>query len=422
LWPIVFALLAQTAFALIFFGRYYIASALEAVRLFPAYVELFRSPVVRWSIASIFSFIGAAVTTILIGLVFVPVATFVSARRTGRASLATNLQRHYVPAAAALFSALGLAYVWGIAIDLTLRSTGVIAFLVQKMVPILDQTAKEKPEVATLIESIGRESLASMVWLEFFLVPGVIVALWWALRIAFDSSWARAFVSLAVAGLATLSIQSLFGNLFGAVAGAVILALMSFVVLRAYFLNTVERQRVTLHFVETVRAADAAPHDAHAQAELGRLLMERGELGPARERFERAIEHHPQDWSAQFHLGRIARREGRWAEAIAYFEPVVANEFDHSQYEIWREVGGTYLGAGQYGDAAEALEKFLDHRPHDAEGWCLLGQAQAGLGNQIEAAAAMHACVTAVEGLPEPDEQARGWRLQAENYLRSVGR
>jgi tetratricopeptide (TPR) repeat protein len=299
----------------------------------------------------------------------------------------------------------------------------VIGTLVQKMIPVLEQSAKEQPQMAAMVESMGREALASRILLEFFIVPGLIVALWWGVRIAFDASWPRAFLSLVMAGLAALSIQSLFGaGLVSAMVAALMLGLMSFVVLRAYFLTAVERQRTALAFTEAVRAADTSPHDPHAQAELGALLMKRGDLGGARERFERAVDRDPHDWNSRYQLGRLARREGRWADAIGQFGPVVVNSFDHAHYEIWREVGGTYLGAGQFADAVEALEKFLDHRPHDAEGWCLLGQAQAGLGNQIEAAAAMHACVTAVEGLPEPDEHARGWRSRAENYLRSVGR
>lgn len=421
--PLVFAMLAQTVFALVFFGRYYIASAVEAAKVFPTYLELFRSPVLRWTVAGLASLLGAAVTTVLIALVFVPVAIFISARRGAGASLSTNLQRHYVSAAAASFAGLGLAYSWGLLVDLLLRTTGVIASLVHQVLPVLDQMAKEKQEVAALAESIGREAFASMIWLEFFLVPGIIVALWWALRIAFDSSWGRAFLALLVAGLAALSIQSLFGSgLASALAGAVILGLMSFVVLRAYFLNALERQRRSLLFAEAVKKANASPYDAQAQADLGHLLWERGELAPAAERFRRAVAQSPEDWGSHFQLGRIARREGRWADAIAYFEPVVENDFAHSRYDIWREVGGTYVGAGQFADAIPALEKFLDHRPHDAEGWCLLGQAQAGLGNAVEAAAAMHACVAAVEALLEPDDRARDWQSQAESYLKSVGR
>jgi hypothetical protein len=136
--PIIFALLAQIAFALTFFGRYYIAAAVEAARVFPSYLDLFRNPAARWAVAVMASIIGAAVNTVLVGLVFVPVATFLSGRRTGDRTFSTSLQRHYVPTAAAVFSAFGLAYVWGTGVDLILRATGVIGKLVHKMTPVLD--------------------------------------------------------------------------------------------------------------------------------------------------------------------------------------------------------------------------------------------------------------------------------------------
>lgn len=420
--PILFALLTQTAFGLIFFGHYYIAAALQVARIFPPDLGIFRSSTARWAVAATASFVFAAVTTVLIGLVFIPVATFISTLRTGSVSLSASLQRHYIPVAAAIFSALGLGQLWGLLVALVLRATGAIGVLVRKILPLVEQSAKDQPQIKSMVESIGAEAFASKVWFDFIAVVAVMVALWWALRIGFNSSWARAFLALVVAGLATLSMETLFGGVVNSLVGGIILTLMSFLVLRAYFLNTVERQQLVLRFAAARREADSNPHDPQAQAEFGKLLMERGDLAGARGRFQRAVESDAEDWSAHFHLGRVARREGRWADAIAHFVPVVTNEFDHSQYEVWREVGGTYLGAGQFADAVDALEKFLDHRPHDAEGWYLLGHAQAGVGNRIEAAAAMHACITAVEGLVEPDEIARGWRTEAENYLRTVGR
>ena len=40
----------------------------------------------------------------------------------------------------------------------------------------------------------------------------------------------------------------------------------------------------------------------------------------------------------------------------------------HSQNEIWREIGNTYFQAAQYEDARAAFERFLSIRQSDAEG------------------------------------------------------
>ena len=92
-------------------------------------------------------------------------------------------------------------------------------------------------------------------------------------------------------------------------------------------------------------------------------------------------------------LGRIARQQERFADAVKNFEQVVARDQTHSQHEIWREVGATYLAAGQFDDARDALERFLEQRPSDPEALYLMGRAHAGLGHRREAASSMQACI-----------------------------
>ena len=41
----------------------------------------------------------------------------------------------------------------------------------------------------------------------------------------------------------------------------------------------------------------------------------------------------------------------------------VQRDQSHSQNEIWREIGATYIAAGQYGDARDALERFWIDAP-----------------------------------------------------------
>jgi predicted Zn-dependent protease len=93
--------------------------------------------------------------------------------------------------------------------------------------------------------------------------------------------------------------------------------------------------------------------------------------------------------------------QNRLSDAIANFTEVVTRDDRHSQHEIWREIGETYLAAGQYEDARDALEKFLDRRQSDPQGLYLMGRAQAGLGLRREADASMQACIEAVKTSPD---------------------
>jgi tetratricopeptide (TPR) repeat protein len=112
--------------------------------------------------------------------------------------------------------------------------------------------------------------------------------------------------------------------------------------------------------------------------------------------------------------------QGRFADAIAHFSEVVTRAPDHSQHEVWREIGATYLAAGQFGDALDALERFLERRESDAEGLYLKGRALAGLGRAREAAEAMRACIEAVKTSPAYKYRAeKRWLNEAQQFLRS---
>ncbi len=105
-------------------------------------------------------------------------------------------------------------------------------------------------------------------------------------------------------------------------------------------------------------------------------------MAEARTRFLRAVEIDPEETDAHYQLGRIARAEGRLPDAITHFGEAVSRDDSHAQHEVWREIGATYLAAGQFGDAGDALERFLARRSSDPEALYLMGRAAAGLGDQ----------------------------------------
>src|SRR5918999_62621 len=149
------------------------------------------------------------------------------------------------------------------------------------------------------------------------------------------------------------------------------LLVLAFLLVRGYLTDAMRTQRARASFRQNLEAATLNPADASAHYNLGLI-----------------------------HLDRISRSEGKLSEAIEHFGRVVERAPDHAQHEVWREIGATYLAAGQFADAHDALEKFLDRRPSDPEGLYLQGRALAGMGRRREAADLMLACIEAVRTAP----------------------
>ena len=198
------------------------------------------------------------------------------------------------------------------------------------------------------------------------------------------------------------------------------LLLLLFFFLRGYLGDLMQTQRARAAFRQNLEAATLNPADASAHYNLGLIQQQRGELAEARQRFLRAVEIDADEVDAHYQLGRISRTEQKLAEAIHHFEQVVVRAPQHSLHEIWREIGATYLAAGQHEDALEALERFLAQRPSDPEGLYLKGRTLAGLGRQREATDAMRACIEAVQTAPAYKYRAdKRWLNEAQQFLRT---
>ena len=161
------------------------------------------------------------------------------------------------------------------------------------------------------------------------------------------------------------------------------------------------------------------PADASAHYNLGLIYQQRGQFEEAKERFARAIEIDADETDAHYQLGRIAREQGRFADAITRFEAVVQRDPEHSQNEVWREIGHTYFEAAQLEDARAAFERFIQKRPSDAEGRYRYGLTLNRLGRGDDAASEMRACIEAVRSSPTYKYRAeKQWMAQAEAFLR----
>jgi tetratricopeptide (TPR) repeat protein len=198
------------------------------------------------------------------------------------------------------------------------------------------------------------------------------------------------------------------------------LLLLVILLLRNFFGSMMSAQRSREEFKQNLEAATLNPADASAHYNLGLIYQQRGQIEEAKSSFRRAVEIDPDEMDAHYQLGRIAREEDRLGEAINHFDPVVRRNPEHSQSEIWREIGRAYFQAGQYEDARAAFERFLDKRPSDAEGHYRYGLTLHRLGCTDEAADEMRACIEAAKTSPAFKYRTeKHWMNEAQAFLRS---
>ena len=181
-------------------------------------------------------------------------------------------------------------------------------------------------------------------------------------------------------------------------------------------------QRAREDFKRNLETATLNPADASAHYNLGLIYQQRRQYEDAKTSFQRAIEIDADETDAHYQLGRIAIEEGRLADAITHFDSVVTRNAEHSQSEVWREIGHAYFQAGQLEDSRAAFERFIEKRPSDAEGRYRYGLTLNRLGRYDDAAAEMHACIEAVRTSPSYKYRAeKHWASEAQAFLRSRG-
>ncbi len=354
---------------------------------------------------------------VIIAIVFCPLSLFLSNLFARRGSFRLLLQQEYAALAATMFYSLAAASLIASLLTAIASLSRVQQALSQQMLAaMLEQRDKLPPEL--LDQNLLRAEtfavgLSLMVLLGVFGVWAVM-----AVRTVFRLPLIQSIIVVLVSG--TLLIPaSRFIPIFGMVLASPFLLIMVFLLLRGYINEITRSQRARESFKQNLEAATLNPADASAHYNLGLIHQQRGELDAARERFERAVQIDEEEIDSNYQLGRIARAQERFADAIKNFEQVVARDISHSQHEIWREVGATYLAAGQSEDARNALERFLDNRPSDPEGLYLMGRAYAALGQRREATSSMQACIDAVKTAPAYKYRAdKRWLNEAQQFIK----
>jgi tetratricopeptide (TPR) repeat protein len=357
---------------------------------------------------------------LFLALVFVPVAILLLNLSERRASFRLVMQQEYSTTVSTVF------YGWAAASLITalLTLAGTYSGVLQKIganvfEAFMLQRSQMPPESVARIQVLLNPQAFSgfLPLLVMMVVFGVFAVV--ALQLVFRTSWLRALLIVFLSGAVLFPAFFFLQPLFSLILASPFLLLMLFLLLRGYLGEVTRSQRARESFKQNLEAATLNPADASAHYNLGLIHQQRGELEAARERFERAIQIDDEEIDAHYQLGRIARAQKRFADAIKNFEQVVVRDRSHSQHEIWREVGATYIAAEQYEDARNALEHFLEHRPSDPEGLYLMGRAHAGLGHKREAASSMQACIDAVKTAPAYKYRAdRRWLNEAQQFLK----
>jgi tetratricopeptide (TPR) repeat protein len=358
---------------------------------------------------------------LFIAIIFVPATALVANLLERRGSFRLVLQQEYASLAATFFYAWAAANVIGLPLAFLASATGYQTAYVQDSIDLVKrfQTTLNLP-ADVLAELLNPRTHASnlyrMIVLPFFGIGSVL-----AVREVFRVSVLRSLAVMALSTIITYFAAILFLPLFGSLLASPFLLLLLFLLGRGYVGELTRSAEARASFKRNLEAATLNPADASAHYNLGLIHQQRNELTEARSRFRRAIEIDADEVDAHYQLGRIARAEGRLADAIKDFQEVVERNEAHAQYEIWREIGATYLAAGQFDDAREALSRFLSHRQSDPEGLYLMGRAFAGMGRKREAAYSMQACIEAVKTAPAYKYRTeKRWLNEAQQFLKQL--
>ena len=373
------------------------------------------------------SLFQAATSMLPYAIVFVPLLALMSNVFERRGSFGLVLQQEYASLASVIFYVLIAANLVTVLISIFFHFSGVQAAYVASSM----QSAEQIKSLFKLPVEVQQEldkqlhdptfiasSLFRTVKISIFTVGALE-----SVRKVFRLSYLRSLVVVLLGYGAALLLSPIWALLFTRLIGSPFILLMLFFLLRGYFTGIVGTQRARAAFKQNLEAATINPRDSSAHYNLGLIHQQRGELDQARERFQRAIDIDPDELDAHYQLGRIARAQNRLAEAIGHFEQVVQRDQSHAQNEIWREIGSTYIAAGQYSDARDVLERFLDRRPNDPESLYLIGRAYAGLGDNQEAASSMQACIEAVKTAPAYKYRTdKRWLNEAQQFLKGKRR
>jgi tetratricopeptide (TPR) repeat protein len=376
-----------------------------------------------WAVVGVL--FSSAGSVLLVALVYVPLAVLLANLFEHRAGFGLVLRQEYSPAASTTLYALAAASLLALPLAYFDQAAGLSASVRDSLVGLNEMLRHVSPQGPTDEEAgalwAGLSAVLPRALLALLIQPLTLFSLWAvaAVREVFRVVWWKALL-VVVLSTALMFMASPLLYVFSTLLASPFLLLLVFFVVRGYVGEATRAQRARASFRQNLEAATLNPADASAHYNLGLLHQQRKEYDEARTRFMRAVEIDPEETDSHYQLGRIARTQGSLPEAIGHFGEVVLRDDSHAQHEIWREIGATYLAAGQFADARDALERFLDQRPSDPEALYLMGRAAFGLGDLREAKEWMQRCVEAVRTAPAYKYRTdKRWLNEAQQFLRT---
>ncbi len=368
------------------------------------------------------------VSSLVLNVVFVPTAIAISNFFERRGSPGQVVQQEFSAVASTVNYAYTAVHLLGLVFIFIAKQAHLPSKFAAWYANTMEESRRTMPalwksfdqnQIKELVNNA--DALAPSVLFQMIIFPVSIFFLLMAVRAAFRMEWHKTLLITMGGGIAMFFLGFLVSTGVGFIIGSPFLLLLTFFLLQGYVREIGRRRQAQIDFKRNLEISTLNPADASAHYNLGLLYQQRKDYGEARKSFEKTVEIDSDEVDAHYQLGRIARQENRLQDAINNFGQVVLLNQRHSQHEIWREIGATYLSANQFADAKDALEKFLDERPSDPEGLYLMGQIQSGLGNKQAAVASMKACIEAVKTSPAFKYRLeKRWLNEAEKFLKSI--
>lgn len=160
-------------------------------------------------------------------------------------------------------------------------------------------------------------------------------------------------------------------------------------------------------------AVTLEPGNAAYQQNLGRVLLEQGELDGAEEALRIATYLAPRLAPAQTNLGNLYKKRGHHREAVASYERALA--LAPADHKTWNNLGTSLRELKELTRAEDALRKALALKPDFVSAWSNLGLVLAERGASEEALACL------ARGIELDPDQADLY-VNYGNTLRDLGR
>src|SRR5262245_40857898 len=174
---------------------------------------------------------------------------------------------------------------------------------------------------------------------------------------------------------------------------------------------------------ELARTVATNPHDASAQADLGRLQVEAGRPARALPHLEVAHARAPEVAETAYYLGAARLRLGDAVRGRPLIEEALARDPRLGYGEPHLRLADYYLDHNQPGEALTHLERFIAMHASSVEGQYKLARAYLALGKAEPARVALDEAVRAYGGAPRfKRREERPWRLRTAWLRWTLGR